>query len=104
VKFVNPLFTDADGPDDVYGTSDDNPRLQFTSPAIDAGKNSAVPVDIADLDGDGNITEATPIDLSGSPRLMNVGYVTDTGSGTPPFVDMGAYETYNYLFIPLVLK
>jgi hypothetical protein len=104
VKFVNPLFTDADGPDDVYGTLDDNPRLQFTSPAIDAGKNSAVPVDIADLDGDGNTTEATPIDLSGSPRLMNVGYVADTGSGTPPIVDMGAYETYNYVFIPLVLK
>jgi hypothetical protein len=36
--------------------------------------------------------------------MMNVGYAADTGSGTPPIVDMGAYEMYNYVFIPLVLK
>lgn len=60
-----------------------NLRLQFTSPAIDAGKNSAVP-------------PAITTDLDGNPRFMDVPYVTDTGSGTPPIVDMGAYEAPNY--------
>ena len=34
---VDPLFVDADGPDDTYGTMDDNVRLRANSPAIDSG-------------------------------------------------------------------
>jgi uncharacterized repeat protein (TIGR01451 family) len=55
-------------------------RLQLTSPANDAGDNHVVPA---------NITT----DLTGAPRFMDVPAILDTGNGTPPIVDMGAYET-----------
>ncbi|MBK9129023.1 MAG: right-handed parallel beta-helix repeat-containing protein [Phycisphaerales bacterium] len=49
---TNPQFVDADGPDNVYGTSDDNPRLAPGSPAVNQGSNAAVPPNLsADLDG-----------------------------------------------------
>ena len=56
-------------------------RLQDSSPAIDAGNNAAVP--------DGLI-----VDLDRSLRLVDIPGVPDTGSGTPPIVDMGAYEAH----------
>ena len=37
----NPLFTDANGPDNVYGTEDDDLTLQSGSPAVDAASSSA---------------------------------------------------------------
>ena len=46
---ADPLFTDADGPDDVVGTLDDNVRPQTGSRAIDAGDGGACPA--TDLDG-----------------------------------------------------
>ncbi len=49
------------------------------SPAIDAGDNSAVPVGVT-------------TDRDGSPRFIDMPSVADTGSGTAPIVDMGAYE------------
>ena len=64
---ANPLFVDADGPDDTVGTLDDNLRLQSGSPSINAGDNAAVPPGVT-------------TDLEGKPRIQN---------GT---VDMGAYE------------
>jgi len=67
---ADPLFMDA---------AAGNLRLQQTSPAIDAGDNAAVP---------GGITT----DLDGKPRFIDVLTVPDTGKGTPPIVDMGAYE------------
>jgi hypothetical protein len=76
---TDPFFVDADGPDDTYGTADDNLRLQLTSPAIDAGDNLAVP-------------SAITTDLDGNPRFVDIPTVTNTGNGTPPIVDMGAYE------------
>ncbi len=51
---VDPLFVDADGPDGIAGTMDDDLRLLPESPCIDAGNNYAVPADSADLEGDGN--------------------------------------------------
>jgi hypothetical protein len=54
-------------------------RLGSPSPAVDAGNNAAVP---------GGVTT----DLSGLPRLFDDPAVPDTGAGTPPIVDMGAYE------------
>ena len=67
----DPLFRDADGPDDVVGTSDDNLRLMEASHSIDAGDNTAVPPSVL-------------TDLDDNPRIIN---------GT---VDMGVYEFSMY--------
>jgi predicted outer membrane repeat protein len=106
---ADPLFVDADGPDNIVGTLDDDLRLQLVSPAIDAGDNSAVPADTADLDGDGDTAEPLPLDLAGNPRFIDIADKADTGNGTAPIVDMGAYETVvagplNYCYLPIVLK
>ena len=76
---VDPLFVDADGPDDTVGTEDDNLRLLTGSPCIDAGDNTAVPAGIND-------------DLNGFPRFIDDLCTVDTGNGTAPVVDIGAYE------------
>jgi hypothetical protein len=62
-----PLFTDADGFDDVAGTEDDNLRLLPDSNCVDVGDNNALPQGIV-------------TDLDGKQRIMN------------DIVDMGAYE------------
>ncbi len=54
-------------------------RLTGSSPAIDAGDNTRVPSGIL-------------TDLLDNPRFVDIPGVPDTGSGTPPIVDMGAYE------------
>jgi hypothetical protein len=77
---ADPQFVDPDGPDNIIGTRDDNLRLRYGSPAIDAGDNTAVTV-LADLDG--------------NPRFVDDPHTPDTGNGTPPIVDMGAYEFQN---------
>ncbi|RCK72025.1 MAG: Fibronectin type III domain protein [Anaerolineae bacterium] len=82
---ADPRFVDADGADNIAGTPDDNLRLQRSSPAIDAGKNAAVPADVT-------------TDLDGKQRFWDITTVTDTGSGTPPIVDMGAYEVVGLLY------
>ena len=64
---TNPRFADADG------------RLSAGSPCIDAGNNSAVPAGIT-------------TDLDGNPRFVDIPATPNTGLGTPPIVDMGAYE------------
>ena len=74
---VDPRFVDADGPDNVFGTEDDDLHLLPDSMCIDAGDNSAATV---------------PADLDGNPRFVDDPYTTDTGAGVPPIVDMGAYE------------
>lgn len=63
----DPLFVDADGPDDTYGTADDNPRPQPGSPAIDTGDTAYVPPHVLS-------------DLDGGPRVLGM------------IVDRGAYE------------
>ncbi len=68
---ADPLFVQP-GTDDL--------RLSSGSPAINTGSNALLPADDLDLDGDGNTTEAIPVDLDGNVRVQ---------SGT---VDMGAYE------------
>ena len=80
---VDPLFVDPDA---------DELRLSPGSPCIDAADNTAVPADAADLDGNGDTEEPCPLDLDGSPRFHDDEGVDDTGLGTPPIVDMGAYE------------
>lgn len=88
----DPLFVNALGPDGTFGTSDDDLRLSPGSPCIDAADNTAVSFDALDLDVDNNTTERTPIDLDGNPRFLDDAATVDTGSGTAPIVDMGAYE------------
>ncbi len=90
---VEPLFADQDGADDDPYTWEDNDyRLGPRSPCIDAADNAAVPVDLFDLDADGDTDEPLPLDLDGRPRFLDDPGTADTGIGTPPIVDMGAYE------------
>lgn len=94
---ADPVFTQNPdpGPDLVWGTNDDdygNLRLQAESAAIDAGDNNAVSFDVQDLDGDNESGEPLPYDLENAPRFTDVTTTPDTGAGTPPIVDIGAYE------------
>lgn len=75
----DPLFVDVDGPDDTAGTEDDDLTLVADSPCIDAGDNLAVPADIVS-------------DAQGMTRFLDDPGTADTGNGTPPIVDMGAFE------------
>jgi hypothetical protein len=70
-QFVSPVAATSDP------TTTGDYRLQISSPAIDAGDNSVV---------------AATTDLDGKPRQADLRSVTNTGSGTAPIVDMGAYE------------
>ncbi|MHC4645729.1 MAG: right-handed parallel beta-helix repeat-containing protein [Planctomycetota bacterium] len=89
---TDPCFVTA-GCWDSNGLSvDGNYYLRPASACIDAGDNTAVAADTTDLDGDGNTTEPVPLDLDGQPRFVDYPDVTDTGNGTPPIVDLGAYE------------
>jgi len=75
----DPMFVDADGPDNVVGTEDDNLRLMEGSPCIDNGNNAAIPVEV-------------DTDLDGHPRIID-GDCDDNG-----IVDMGTYE-FNYAYM-----
>lgn len=55
-------------------------RLGASSPAIDAGNNGVVPAGVT-------------LDLDGNPRFVDDPSVADTGNGTAPLVDIGAYES-----------
>lgn len=68
---ADPLFVQP-GVDDL--------RLGLGSPALNAGDNNAVPMDIFDLDDDGDTSEPLPYDLAGADRIQE------------RFVDLGAYE------------
>ena len=67
---ADPLFFDADGPDDMPGTEDDNLRLSVNSPCIDRGDPDYV-------------AEPDETDLDGNPRVLN------------GRIDIGAYEYSN---------
>ena len=82
---LDPLFADPDGPDNNPNTWQDNDyRLTAGSPCIDAGKNSAVPAGVStDLDGHSRFVD--------DPVTPDCRYAPGT-CGTPPIVDLGAYE------------
>ena len=74
----------ANNPRLLTDTSDTNPMnwtitLKPGSPCIDSGSNALIPAGIS-------------TDLTGGPRLIDDPYTDDTGNGTPPITDMGAYE------------
>jgi len=75
-----PLFLDADGPDNLPVTLDDNLRLAEGSPCINSGDTTALPPDTMDLNGNGDTDEPIPYDLDHTHRVA---------SGT---VDLGPYE------------
>ncbi len=85
-----PLFTTPLTPSATPSTAG-NFRLLDASPGIDAGANANVPADTLDLDGDTNLTEDAR-DLAGNPRRFDDTGVVDTGAGTAPIVDLGAFE------------
>lgn len=90
---LDPLFEDEEGPDNDPATAGDNDyRLGVGSPCADAGDNALVAQDLIDIDGDGNITEPAPLDLAKSPRFVDDPLAPDTGQGSAPIVDIGAYE------------
>ncbi len=43
-------------------------------------------------DNDDNTTEQIPRDIDNNPRFIDDTKTDDTGNGTPPIVDMGAWE------------
>lgn len=74
----DPLFVVAPDITGGYFTAGDL-HLQSGSPCIDSGENSTVPAGIT-------------ADLDGLPRFFDDTTTPDTGLGTPPIVDIGAYE------------
>ena len=60
-------------------------HLAPTSPCADAGNNASLPA-------------GTTTDLDGQPRLADDPAAPDSGLGTAPIVDMGAYEVQNTLY------
>jgi len=70
---MNPLFADLDGHDDIPGTIDDDVRLRWDSPCVDAGANVSV-------------SSAAAADLDGRVRIW------DGDCDGVSVVDMGAYE------------
>ncbi len=86
---ADPQFVSASGADGLAGTLDDDLRLhttfRFPSPVIDQGNNSALPLDADDLDGDGDVSEPLPLDMTARARLIGF-------TALPPTVDLGALE------------
>ena len=71
-------------------------RLSAGSPCIDAGDNMGVPLDVFDLDEDGDTQEPLPFDFAGLSRFVDDPETEDTGRCglrcDLPIVDMGAFE------------
>ncbi len=86
------LVREPDPGDGQWATLADNDygdlRLQLGSPGLDSGDNSQV---------------SAQLDLDRLPRRVDIPSVPDSGLGTAPLVDMGAYEFQVLeLFLPLV--
>jgi hypothetical protein len=77
-------------------------RLKASSPAIDRGSRAALPTDSFDLDGDGNPSEALPVDLNGNPRVAalqaDMGAYEQIGSDPGPGPDWVVLTTANLVY------
>ncbi|NOT02408.1 MAG: hypothetical protein HOP29_17525 [Phycisphaerales bacterium] len=82
-----PGFVDFDGPNETAGDIDDLLDLAAGSPCIDAGDSDTLSAKIS-------------TDFAGRPRFVDDPATTDTGAGTPAFVDMGAYEFQGIMIGP----
>ncbi len=71
------------GPDNRWLTCDDGLRLMFHSPCVDAADGNA-----KDSYTDAGANERDALGL----KHVNIRTVTDTGTATPTWYDMGAYE------------
>jgi hypothetical protein len=94
---ADPLFRRApSGGADGWGVGGNDDfgdlRTSPVSPCVDAGGNASVPSDVADVDKDSDTTEVLPLDFAGRPRFADIQHWPDTGVGTAPIVDMGAFE------------
>jgi len=81
------LGTDGGGNIDIEPcfVDNDNFRLLWNSPCIDAGNSDAVPVDVT-------------TDFDGGERFVDDTLTADTGFGSHPIVDMGVYE-YKVIYV-----
>ena len=79
---ADPFYRSSDpkGTDGVWFTDDDGLKPKIGSPVIDAGDADKLPLDTADLDGDGDTTKVIPFDIRGRSRELGVS------------LDVGAYE------------
>lgn len=82
---ANPLFIDADGTDDLIGTSDDNLRFNFDAPGHNAG-NDAVVTASTDIAGDTRILDAAVdmgvYELGCRPIYVNINATSGANNGT----------------------
>ena len=88
---IHPTFInldDPDGTDNLYFTDDDGLQLNRNSPGIDAGTSST--------------PDFRASDILNNERVDDRG-ITDTGAGTPDFVDLGAYERQSNSFYLLTV-
>jgi hypothetical protein len=74
-------------------------RVTDGSPTLDRGATRYLPPDTFDLDDDGDTTEPLPLDLDGTPRVVD----NDLGDGLPARVDLGAFEAPIEVQLPVEL-
>ena len=75
----DPLFVSLVGDDGIVGTLDDDVHASPGSSAIDAGSNADVPAGVTTT-------------LDGTARFLDDPGTPDSGAGSPPLVDIGAFE------------
>ncbi len=87
-----PLFVNPAGPDNLWGTADDNCRISRFSAAIDLGDVTQLSLDRGDLDGDGLTDEEIPFDLDRENRRIDDIGIPDIMFAQDPAPDAGCYE------------
>ena len=88
----DPLFVSELGDDGLPGSGDEDLRLSSRSPAIDNASTIDLPLDVLDLDDDGDVDEFLPFDADGAPRRVDDPNTPDGGVGPAPVPDRGAFE------------
>jgi hypothetical protein len=90
------------GTDGVWFTTDDGLQpSSATSPLTDAGDTTKLPLDTADLDKDGNTSEAIPFDIRGRTRVLDTSVDVDayefdsTVTFSVKVIDNGSLDIYS---------